>query len=164
MVEAIPGPVGIVLGIVAAGASIALGLVNVAKISSQKMEKGGLLHGPRHNAGGIPIEAEGGEYIHPVDTVDYYGSEVMEAMRKKVIPRSMFAGYGMQPYTVGDFASVGGLVGTGYKANTGSVSVHIANINDPRMIDRHLASSVGRASTINFMGQNKMAIRKALGV
>ena len=29
----------------------------------EKMEKGGLLRGPRHSGGGIPIEAEGGEYV-----------------------------------------------------------------------------------------------------
>ena len=28
-----------------------------------KMEKGGLLTGPRHSGGGVPIEAEGGEYV-----------------------------------------------------------------------------------------------------
>jgi hypothetical protein len=123
-----------------------------------------MLHGPRHSAGGIPIEAEGGEYIQPVDTVNYYGPHVMEAIRKRAIPKSMFAGMGMMPFTVGDFAQSGGMVSAGYKANTGSVDVHIANINDPRMIDRHLSSSEGRNSLINHMGQNKVAYRKALGI
>ena len=94
----------------------------------------------------------------------YYGPRVMEAIRKRVIPRSMFAGMGVMPFTVGDFAQSGGMVSAGYKANTGSVAVHIANINDPRMIDRHLSSSEGRASTLNWMGQNKTAIRKMIGV
>ena len=164
MTTAIPGPVGIALGIVAAAASIAMGMANVQKIESQKMAEGGMLHGPRHSAGGIPIEAEGGEYIQPVDTVNYYGPHVMEAIRKRAIPKSMFAGMGMMPFTVGDFAQSGGMVSAGYKANTGSVAVHIANINDPRMIDRHLSSSEGRASTLNWMGQNKTAIRKMIGV
>ena len=164
MTTAIPGPVGIALGIVAAAASIAMGMANVQKIESQKMAEGGMLHGPRHSAGGIPIEAEGGEYIQPVDTVNYYGPHVMEAIRKRAIPKSMFAGMGTMPFTVGDFAQSGGMVSAGYKANTGSVAVHIANINDPRMIDRHLSSSEGRASTLNWMGQNKTAIRKMIGV
>ena len=164
MASAIPGPVGIALGIVAAAASVAMGLANVQKIESQKMAEGGMLRGPRHSAGGIAIEAEGGEYIQPVETVDYYGPRVMEAIRKRVIPRSMFAGMGVMPFTVGDFAQSGGMVSAGYKANTGSVAVHIANINDPRMIDRHLSSSEGRASTLNWMGQNKTAIRKMIGV
>jgi len=30
---------------------------------AEKMEKGGLLRGPRHSGGGVPIEAEGGEYV-----------------------------------------------------------------------------------------------------
>ena len=29
----------------------------------EKMEQGGLLRGPRHSGGGVPIEAEGGEYV-----------------------------------------------------------------------------------------------------
>jgi urease alpha subunit len=47
---------------------------------------------------------------------------------------------------------------------SGSPTIHITNLNDPRMIDRHLATAEGRASLVNHMGQNKMAIRKALGV
>ena len=31
--------------------------------NSEQMEKGGLLSGPRHSGGGVPIEAEGGEYV-----------------------------------------------------------------------------------------------------
>ena len=31
--------------------------------NSEQLEKGGLLSGPRHSGGGVPIEAEGGEYV-----------------------------------------------------------------------------------------------------
>ena len=55
--------VGPALGIAAAAAAIAAGMARVKSIQSQKMEKGGLLRGKSHSQGGIPIEAEGGEYI-----------------------------------------------------------------------------------------------------
>lgn len=35
----------------------------------------------------------GQEYVQPHDTVDYYGTGVMEAMHKKQIPRSFFTGF-----------------------------------------------------------------------
>ena len=56
-------------GIALAATVTALGLANVAKISSQKFyAKGGLLKGPSHAQGGIPvglsgIEVEGNEYV-----------------------------------------------------------------------------------------------------
>ena len=35
----------------------------------KRMQSGGQLHGPSHARGGIPIEAEGGEYIIKNDLV-----------------------------------------------------------------------------------------------
>lgn len=63
--------VGPVLAPVAAAVAFAAGMANVNKIRNQqvpkmnaeKKEQGGLLYGPRHSEGGIPIEAEGGEFI-----------------------------------------------------------------------------------------------------
>jgi hypothetical protein len=54
---------------VAAALALAAGFANIRKIESTKVkspvkkELGGLLVGPRHSQGGIPIEAEGGEFI-----------------------------------------------------------------------------------------------------
>lgn len=88
--------VGPALGAVAAAATVASGLMNVAKISSTdvKYEKGGLLKGKSHNEGGIPFtvagrggfEAEGGEYIvNKRATAMYF--PVLEAINRS-------AGYG----------------------------------------------------------------------
>lgn len=57
------------VGLALSSVALALGMANVAKIQSQKYyAKGGLLNGPSHMNGGIPvgntgIEVEGGEYV-----------------------------------------------------------------------------------------------------
>lgn len=62
--------IGPALAPIAAATAVAAGYAQVRKIQStkakspiQKKELGGLLEGPRHSQGGIPIEAEGGEFI-----------------------------------------------------------------------------------------------------
>jgi hypothetical protein len=46
------------------------------------MQKGGMLNGPSHNEGGIPIEAEGGEYIVKKDSVNPKTEAVLEYINK----------------------------------------------------------------------------------
>ena len=132
--------------------------VETAKILAvkppQKKAEGGLLDGPSHAAGGMMYEAEGGEYIHKKAAVQTYGTRAMDAINRGLIPPSVIRGYS---------GGAGATAGTRGSAPSGA-TVNITNLQDPRMIDRHLASSEGRGSVINFMGQNKMAIRKAIGV
>ena len=45
---------------------------------SKKAEKGGLLKGPSHDKGGIPIEVEGGEYIIKKESVNNNTESVLE--------------------------------------------------------------------------------------
>lgn len=48
---------------------------------------------PMFGAGGAGIAAiKSGEFIHPVGSVMYYGLEIMEALRRRLIPREMLAG------------------------------------------------------------------------
>jgi hypothetical protein len=59
------------LAVAAAGAAVAVGLANVAKINNVKFAKGGILEGSSHEHGGVQLfgsggyygEAEGGEVI-----------------------------------------------------------------------------------------------------
>lgn len=53
---------------------------------------GGAIGGqsPSKKSDNVPIWATAGEFMQPVDSVDYYGMDVMEAMRKRLIPREMF--------------------------------------------------------------------------
>lgn len=61
--------VGAILAPIAAGVAFAAGMANVNKIRKEKVvaptkkELGGPIEGPRHSGGGVPIEAEGGEFI-----------------------------------------------------------------------------------------------------
>lgn len=61
--------VGTILAPIAAATALAAGFAQVKKIQNTKAtppakkELGGPLYGPRHSQGGIPIEAEGGEFI-----------------------------------------------------------------------------------------------------
>ena len=56
--------VGPALGAAAAGVAIAAGLKNIQLIKNPpKAATGGMIYGPSHAGGGVPIEAEGGEFI-----------------------------------------------------------------------------------------------------
>jgi hypothetical protein len=63
--------VGVALGPIMAAAALAFGFAQVGQMKSQKFQSGGILEGPSHAQGGIPIklakggavEAEGGEII-----------------------------------------------------------------------------------------------------
>jgi hypothetical protein len=58
-----PFPYSAIIGGILSGAAIIRANQNIQGINAQQYEKGGLLRGPRHSQGGIPIEAEGGEFI-----------------------------------------------------------------------------------------------------
>jgi hypothetical protein len=53
-----------------------------------KFESGGLTMGPRHSAGGMDINVEGGEFIEPRPAVKKYGPMIFEAFRQLKIDRS----------------------------------------------------------------------------
>ena len=144
------GIMGIVTGVLV-GAAGALSIAKIIATPAPKMEKkatGGLLDGPSHADGGIGYEAEGGEFIHQRSAVNKYGTYAMNAINREMVSPS----------------AMHNAVSGGSNTSKSGAVINITNIQDPRMIDRHLASSEGRASTINFMGQNKTQIRKALGV
>lgn len=90
MTTAIPGPVGIALGIAAAAAAVVSGLANVAKITNvqlPKLARGGMfaIPGRRHSAGGETLsignravaEVEGGETLA---VVNRGGSQLLNAL------------------------------------------------------------------------------------
>jgi len=65
---------------------------------------------PNDKADNIPAMLTAGEYVHPVDSVRYYGADAMEAIRKRKIPREVLTGGVHDPshestrnYAVGGF-------------------------------------------------------------
>lgn len=95
---------------------------------------GGKIEGwsPSKIADNIHIMATAGEYMQPVDAVEYYGTNVMEALRTRRIPRDAFAGYASGGYVnpIGPGHSAGrvdqgvdyGGAGPLYALGTGSIT------------------------------------------
>ena len=48
----------------------------------EEAQQGGVLNGPSHDAGGIPIEAEGGEFIIKRDSVNASTLDMLEYVNK----------------------------------------------------------------------------------
>ena len=155
--------VGPALGVVAAAAAIAAGIANVASIaksSPPKAERGGMLHGARHSGGGILIEAEDEEYIQSRPATRYYGMGVMEALNKRIIPRSVFASFEhrVPTMTVGTFAQGGGAVG---KTGAGS-KVNVVIFDDRKAFDRYMSSAEGKNSVVHAIRGSSYNVKKAL--
>ena len=156
---------GPAMATVAAASAIALGLANVKKIVNTKMtkmEKGGMISGNSHAAGGVHLEVEGGEYFVQRAATSRYGSQALDAVNAGLATISYNSGVSSK--IAGSRAADGGLVVNSAKRGGASPTIHITNLQDPRMIDRHLATTDGKNSVVNFLGQNKMAVRRALGV
>ena len=126
-----------------------------------KFAEGGMISGNSHSSGGVDINVEGGEYIHPKSAVKYYGTNAMEAIRTKTVPREL-----LQSFSSGRTLSVSTRAETGgFVNNTKSISnTSITNIIDPYLIDRHLQTSKGRNSMLNFISDNSNAITSNLGL
>ncbi len=62
-----------------------------------RLAGGGTVPGqsPHPRADNVPIWATAGEFMHPVAAVDYYGVNVMEALRRQLIPRQFFTAIGL---------------------------------------------------------------------
>lgn len=61
--------------------------------TQQTFATGGPVGGfsPSKTADNIPAWLTAREFVHPVDSVDYYGLDVMELMRRRAIPREFFS-------------------------------------------------------------------------
>lgn len=116
---------GIALGIIAG----ALGLIQVALIAAQplaykmggmvgkKYATGGVLNGPSHDLGGIPIVAEGGEYIIRKDNVNMRTLPLLNAINNNGSTNTTYTGINPE-----DMASIA-------KAVTSSItSIPVINV------------------------------------
>ncbi len=68
-----------------------------AATAAASMAAGGEIPGisSSKRADDVIIRATAGEYVQPVDTVEYYGKSVMDAIRERRIPKEQLEGYGL---------------------------------------------------------------------
>ncbi|RYY08941.1 MAG: hypothetical protein EON55_19380, partial [Alphaproteobacteria bacterium] len=69
-----------------------LPVLNEITVPEVALASGGPVPGysPTKRADNIPAMLTAREWVQPVDSVDYYGTGIMEAMRRKLIPREAF--------------------------------------------------------------------------
>jgi len=124
--SAVPFP-GNLIAIISALAAVTAAVLSAKQLASKtKMAKGGLLEGPSHERGGIPvgntgIEVEGGEFVtnkratrnNPsvLDTLNRFGDKI----KYTLVPQQKFAMGGTLP----DFNSINSSVSAGKSSNSG---------------------------------------------
>jgi TP901 family phage tail tape measure protein len=160
------------LSYAAAGIAMAMGLTQVAMITAQQpgYATGGPVAGysPHDRADNIPARLTAGEFVQPVSSVRYYGSGVMEALRRKMIPREMFSHIydNLSDMTVKAQFATGGQVRPVQEAvpvsSGGGQVVQITNIIDPRLFEQYAASSEGQKTIMNVISKNSFQVKRIL--
>jgi hypothetical protein len=87
---------GGMFGTAMAGIIMATGAAQIALITQQTIQGPGMAEGGLITAGAgprrddVPVRASRGEFMQPADSVAFYGPEIMEALRRKLVPRETF--------------------------------------------------------------------------
>lgn len=160
---------GTYMGPVLAAIHYAKAMMYVSQIRSQKLAAGGevLGHSPSPTADNIPIDATAGEFMQPVSSVKYYGKPVMEAIRRKMIPKELFTGIALpRPKAqYGHALAAGGAVTSGegeQQQQAGAEGITIVNSPDPSLLERYLASTSGKRTLLNIMRSDSYEFKAAL--
>jgi TP901 family phage tail tape measure protein len=162
---------GGVWGIAQGAIVAAAGAAQIATIASQGLAEGGevLGHSPNDKADNIPAMLTANEYVHPVDSVKYYGKSIMEGIRTKSIPKSLFSGFAYGGYVKkgrSHFAEGGMVSGDGQNIgggpNGGPGDINIINVTDPSQIDQYLSTSEGQDAVLNVLGARPEAAQRML--
>lgn len=153
--------VGGYYGIFLGSAVAAAGAVQIAKIASTSLASGGEVpgHSPHKKADNIRANLTAGEWVHPVDAVDYYGKDVMEAMRRKMIPKSIFSGFSTpNNYRVGRLNyAAGGQVAAGPSGGgkaggvEDQITINNNNFLDPNTFSDYMRSTAGEKDVWNVL-------------
>jgi TP901 family phage tail tape measure protein len=166
--------VGYALGAAAAAATVAAGLARVAKIRAQTLAEGGEVKGksPHPKADNVPIWATAKEFVQPVSAVSYYGRDIMEALRKKMIPRELFSGLPVPKYAYASSPSRRGYATGGQVSGMGGgvsnapaqqkQEIKIMNYVDQREMLSALGSPEGESAVINVISSNRDKVQRVL--
>lgn len=160
------GVFGILSGISVATA----GAVQIAKIASQSLAQGGVVQGksPSPTSDDKLIAATSGEFMQPVSSVNYYGKGVMEAIRRKSIPRELFSGFSAPTFksASSNFATGGAVSNAISNLNNMNgngreePTQNIINVLDPSVFDQWSASTPGQRSVLNTISENIFQVRQ----
>jgi hypothetical protein len=107
------GPIG---GQGLAVAVWAIAAANIAVVVAQTLKgmwRGGPVTGGSGARDDVPAMLTRGEYVQPEPAVRYYGTDIMEAIRRRMIPRDILKGFGFFPVARPQFAFAGGGMATG---------------------------------------------------
>lgn len=145
----------------------ALGAVQIAKIASQGLAEGGPVLGksPSSKADDKIIAVTSGEYVHPVDSVKYYGQQIMEGIRTKAIPRELFNSFGnfkLPSKNTNRFAfATGGSItkNSGIENLPQNNPLNVINVLDPSLLSSYLTSSDGERQVLNIIKRNPNIVR-----
>ena len=157
---------GVVIGAVWAAAAVAAGMGRIAAIRNTKPKGyafGGLIGGADRGerADNVLIRATPGEYMLDRPAVRHYGLPLLEALRRRNIPREV-----LEPFTAPRLPHVGGRAAYAYGGEIGTASlpgggekpdaegITVINVMDfQREFDRALSSARGRRLLVNVLGE-----------
>ena len=153
------------LNLVQSAAIAAKGAVQIAAIRNQGFAEGGkITEGTGPKADDVPINVSRGEYVQPAASVSYYGDQVMEAMRQRIIPRGALRNLiGNMPKAVyaprrSGFASGGST--TNATARTQQQSpIIVQNIVSEEVTLQAMQSQPGQNVFKNLIRENQEEIR-----
>ncbi len=136
-----PGAGNIIAGL-KTGFAVARAAAATRRVLSQKFELGGPVNGPSHAGGGVPIEAEGGEFIFSRKAVQAIGMPVLDAINK----RMTFANGGpVNPY------------GTSTSSAQASALIDYAKLAG--LIDQAMDRKLMRLQVVNNVGDTEKGIK-----
>jgi len=146
-VARLPADMPAFLGLPMAGILWANAAASVALIMAQTIKgmfRGGPVTGGSGAKDDVPAMLTRGEYVMTKQSADYYGPGVMEAIRRKIIPKSLLGGFGYFPVATPQFAFAGGgmVSGGGGASNTVTIPITINDVNPDKRLVSKLRSGV----------------------
>ena len=108
------------LGLINAGIAGIMMDENIQQIKATEFATGGFINGPSHSMGGVPIEAEGGEYIIRRSAVQQYGKEFFDSINRGQSAMSgvpMYQNGGMVPRNLSSSPSQNTVVNVQFTGN-----------------------------------------------
>ena len=120
---------------------------------------GGFIDGPPSTGDNRVIRAQSGEYVQRKSAVNYYGVGVMNALNRRLVPKSVLAGFGASGAISGGGFQSGGVV-TGAEGRSGG-PVAAVMVADEQSAEALLNG--GRNAFFEFFEQNSTRLKGILG-